>query len=231
MTSNKTTQSGLKKFRTKHPIIANLLAIIITGILLVWLVLLWLDHWTMHGSTSVVPDIKNRSFTEARSILELNDLDIEISDSIYDRTIAPGTVVESWPKAGAVVKQGRQVYVTITAFSPKQVTISMPLAGSVSQRQAVSYLRGIGISDIRIVYAPSEYPDLVLDARYGDTPLTVGSVIPVTSTVTLEVGTTPVYDEGFPTDSTDIYISGEAGDISHESPYDEVKSTFSEDGI
>ena len=97
-------------------------------------------------------------------------------------------MVESWPKAGAVVKEGRQVYVTVTAFSPKQVTISMPLSGNVSSRQAMSYLRGIGITDIRVENVPSEYADLVLGARYGDTPLSVGSVIPVTSTVTLTVG-------------------------------------------
>jgi len=52
----------------------------------------------------------------------------------------------------------------------------------------MSYLRGIGISDIRVETVPSEYVDLVVGARYGDTPLSVGSVIPVTSTVTLQIG-------------------------------------------
>ena len=146
------------------------------------------SFWTMHGATAVVPQVKQKSYAEAESILSANKLGIEISDSIYDRSMPPGTVVESWPKAGAIVKEGRQVYVTITAFSPKQVTISMPLTGNVSSRQAMSYLRGIGITDIRVVETPSEYVDLVLGARYGDTPLTVGSVIPVTSTVTLTVG-------------------------------------------
>ena len=67
----------------------------------------------------------------------------------------------------------------------------MPLTGNVSSRQAVSYLRGIGISDIKVEHVPSEYTDLVVGARYGDTPLSVGSVIPVTSTVTLSVGSGP----------------------------------------
>lgn len=217
------SKSTIKTFYTDHPVISNLILIALTGVLLTWGVLLWLDHWTMHGSTATVPDIRHRSYSEARSILQLHDLDIEISDSIYDRSLAPGTVVESWPKSGAVVKAGRQVYVTVTAFSPKQVTISMPLAGSVSMRQAMSYLRGIGLTDIRIVYVPSEFPDLVLKATYGDTHLTVGSVIPVTATVTLEVGSTPVQEE----DVFDEGITGLDEDSTANTGQEEATSTFS----
>lgn len=177
-----------RNFYRKHPVIANLILAVATGLVLLWAVMIFLDFWTFHGQTAVVPDIKHKSYALASDILGANKLSIEISDSVYDRSLAPGTVVESWPKAGAVVKEGRQVYVTVTAFSPKQVTISMPLSGNVSSRQAMSYLRGIGITDIRVENVPSEYADLVLGARYGDTPLSVGSVIPVTSTVTLTVG-------------------------------------------
>lgn len=186
---------SVKEFWTKHPIISNFILIIITGFIILWGVLLYLDSWTMHGATAVVPQVKHMTYNEARATLAANKLTIEISDSIYDRTLPPGTIVESWPKAGAVVKEGRQVYVTTTAFSPKNVSISMPLTGNVSSRQAISYLRGIGITDIRLVNVPSEYPDLVVGARYGDTPLKVGSVIPVTSTVTLEVGSGPAAAE------------------------------------
>lgn len=182
---------SFKDFYHKHPIISNLVFILAAGMILLWCVLIFLDFWTLHGSTAVIPSIRHKSYAEAEAALRANKLTIEISDSIYDPTYAPGTVIESWPKAGAIVKEGRQVYVTVTAFSPKQVTISMPLTGNVSSRQAVSYLRGIGISDIKVEHVPSEYTDLVVGARYGDTPLSVGSVIPVTSTVTLSVGSGP----------------------------------------
>lgn len=180
-----------RNFYRKHPVIANLIMAVAAGLVLIWAVMIFLDFWTFHGRTAVVPDIKHKSYSLASDILAANKLSIEISDSVYDRSLAPGTVVESWPKAGAVVKEGRQVYVTVTAFSLKQVTISMPLSGNVSSRQAMSYLRGIGITDIRVEHVPSEFVDLVLGARYGDTPLSVGSVIPVTSTVTLTVGNGP----------------------------------------
>lgn len=181
--------SKIKDFYKKHPLLSHIILMSLAGGILLWAVMLFLDVWTFHGRTAIVPDIKQKSYAEASAVLAANGLTLEINDSIYDRTLAPGTIVESWPKAGAVVKEGRQVYVTLTAFSPKQVTISMPLTGNVSVRQALSYLRGIGITDVRLEQVPSEFPDLVVGARYGDTPLTVGSVIPVISTVTLQVGT------------------------------------------
>lgn len=196
----KKTPGKFATFRRKHPIIYNFLLICLTGLGLLFVVSVFLDFWTMHGSTAVVPDIRNRNYIDARDILAANGLTIEISDSVYDRNAAPGIVLESWPKPGAVVKEGRNVYVTVTAFSPKSVTISMPLTGSVSSRQAVSYLRGIGINDIHLEQVPSDYPDLVMGARFGDTPLTVGMSLPVTSTVTLEIGTGPVE----PSDSLDV---------------------------
>ncbi len=63
-----------------------------------------------------------------------------------------------------------------------------------------------------MINVPSEFPDLVVGARYGDTPLTVGSVIPVTSTVTLEVGSAPVYEE----ESTDEFLDSESDAIAAE---------------
>lgn len=183
---------SIRDFYKRHRIFSTFILIGIVTMILLWGAMIFLDSWTMHGSTAVVPQVKNLPYAEAEAVLRANNLTIEINDSVYDRSMPPGTVVESWPKAGAVVKEGRQVYVTTTAFSPKQVTVSMPLTGNVSSRQAISYLRGIGISDIRLESVPSEFPDLVMGARYGDTPINVGTVLPVTSTVTLKVGSGPV---------------------------------------
>ncbi len=200
---------SFKDFYARHPFLSNVIFVFLATIIVLWGAMIFLDSWTFHGHTAIVPEIKGKSYDAARTALQVNNLSIEISDSIYDRNLAPGTVVESWPKAGAVVKDGRQVYVTITAFSPKQVTISMPLSGNVSSRQAMSYLRGIGITDVRLEHVPSEFADLVVGARYGDTPLSVGSVIPVTSTVTLQVG----MGYAVPEDSDSIAVADEMAEI------------------
>lgn len=199
---------AIKKFFGKHPIIANLLLIIATGMFLIWIALLFLDGWTHHGDDATVPTIKGLPYNEAAAALENADLSIEISDSIYDRHASPGTIIESWPKAGAVVKRGRQVYVTVTSFSPKMITLSMPVTG-VSSRQAISYLEALGINSIRIVSVPSQYTDLVEGAYCDGRTVGVGSQLPVTATVTLEVGSAPVSKP----DSLDAAIDDATGDI------------------
>ena len=177
----------IKAFNDNYPVIATLIYIVLVSIVLVWLGGLFVDLWTRHNSDATVPEIKNMTYAQAEAVLEKNGLSIEISDSIYDKNIAPGTIVESWPKAGSVVKRGRNIYVTVTAFSPRHVTITMPITG-VSSRQAVSYLTALGVSGIRFINVPSQYPDLVESAHADGRPIGVGSVISVDATVTLEVG-------------------------------------------
>ncbi len=178
----------IRTFYTNHPAWSALILIAVCSCVIVWGCLTFLNIWTRHGDNVAVPDIRHLSYTTAGETLKSHDLRIEISDSIYDKTYPAGTVIESWPRAGSVVKRGRSVYVTITAFSPKHVTVSMPVTG-VSVRQAASYLTALGVSAIRYVSVPSQYPDLVEGATVNGRPIGVGSVIPVNATVVLEVGT------------------------------------------
>lgn len=220
MNKKNTPTSGgnaLSRFNRRHPIVAALLMIALASCVLVWLALLFLDVWTVHGKTSTVPDVKGMSYAAASQMLKECDLDVEISDSIYDRSLQPGTVMEVWPRAGAVVKAGRAVYLTVTAFQPKRVTVTMPVTG-VSSRQAISYLESLGITAIRIVRIPSQYADLVEGATADGQPLTVGSTLPVTATVTLQVGTVPVeFIDPAAADSTSAF----------ENPETEVTEDFS----
>ena len=187
MTNNSSFINKIVAFYRRCPVWSNLILIAISAAILLWICLLFLDLWTHHGDNATVPEIKHLSYTEARDTLAKSGLSIEIADSIYDTSIAPGTIIESWPKAGAVVKAGRNIYVTITAFSPKEITITRPITG-VSARQAISYLNALGFNNIRMVNVPSEYPDLVQSAHSDNRPIGVGSMLPVSATITLEVG-------------------------------------------
>lgn len=179
--------SRIRGFLKRHPIIANLIYIVLAAIVLAYAAMIFLNVWTDHGHNAVVPQVKHLAYDDARRVLLDAGLGIEISDSIYERDVAPGTVIESWPKAGSVIKAGREVYVTVNAFSPKTVALTMPVTG-VSLRQAMSYLEALGITAIRVVNVPSQYPDLVEAATCDGRPIGVGSHISVASTVTLSVG-------------------------------------------
>lgn len=181
---NKKSKKG--NFISKHPIIFNLLLIVVVGFALLWGSLVWVDSWTGHGEYRIVPDVKGMPYSRAAEILEEADLIGEITDSVYDGSVAPGTVLVQTPKDSSKVKPNRKVYLTIASFSTKKV--SVPNLLDVSLRQAQSILEGLGLSDIRVVNVPSEYKDLVVGVKFNGLPLNAGTRIPLTATVTLEVG-------------------------------------------
>lgn len=178
--------SDNRNFMRRHPVWMNLILIIMVAVILTWLSSLFLDYWTDHGDERVVPNIKGLSYSQAQSVLREVDLNVEISDSVYDSSERPGIVIEQSPHRSAKVKPGRTVYLTIVAFSPKTVTI--PDISNVSLRQAQSIFEGLGIKRIKIVEVESEYRDLLLSAKYNGLPLNAGARIPVTAVITLEVG-------------------------------------------
>lgn len=170
----------------KH-ILINLGLMAVAGCVVIWLLLTWLDSWTAHGHYELVPEVKGLSYDEACRQLHEAGFSPELTDSLYDNKSRPGTVIEQNPKTGTKVKEGRVVYLTITAFSPKSVTL--PTLTDVSLRQARSVLEGLGINRISVVEVPSEFRGLVISVKRDGKPLTAGARIPVTAAVTLEVGT------------------------------------------
>lgn len=210
----------IKDFRAAHPLVSGLVIMAVVTLLILWGIMLFLNIWTHHGDDVTVPDVKHMSYLEARQKLHEADLEIAIADSVYDTSLLPGTIIEAVPKAGSLVKRGREIYVTMTAFSPRHVTISMPITG-VSSRQAASYLNALGIHAIRYVQVPSRYADLVESAHADGVPIGVGSVIPVNASVVLSVGVAKTEEPETAGDSEDEEVSAE------ESVKDDLSTGFS----
>lgn len=187
MSRNRNDDNTPKSFYRRHLLLCNLLMMCAVAIFLGFLCLFFIDIWTNHGNTTIVPEVRQKSFGEAVEILEANDLEVEIADSVYDTRLKPGEVKEVWPRPGATVKPGRTVFLTINSFQPQQVTVSMPLTG-VSSRQAQTYLESIKIKNIKIEYVPSNFPDLVEGAKYKGKNIVPGMQIPVNANVVLYVG-------------------------------------------
>ncbi len=174
------------QFFKKHPIIANLLYIVIIGVLILWATMVWLGWWTGHGEYREVPDVKGLSYENALDVLAEADMLAILSDSIFNTDAKPGIVMEQMPKSNSTVKPGRSVYLTINAYSPRTVTI--PNLTDMSLRQAQSIIEGLGIKNIRVVEVPSEYKDLVLNVKYNGLPISGGTRVPVSAALTIEVG-------------------------------------------
>ncbi len=174
------------QFFKKHPIIANLIYILLTGCVLLWITMLWLDSWTGHGEYREIPDVKGMTFEQASDALAEADLLAVLSDSVFKTDSKPGIVMDQVPKSNSTVKPGRAVYLTINAFSPRAVTV--PNLTDISLRQARSIIEGLGIKNIRVVEVPSAYADLVIAVKYNGLPISGGARIPVSAALTIEVG-------------------------------------------
>lgn len=159
---------------------------IIVAVAIGWLAMLWLDVWTRHDDTITVPPVKTLSYGEAAARLDQHGLVAVLSDSVYDKSTRPGTVIDQNPKVGTIVKEGREIYLTINAFSQKMV--SLPTLTDISLRQAKSILEGLEIKKVVEKRVPSDFKDLVLAVRYKGTRLSPGARVPVNATIELEVG-------------------------------------------
>ncbi len=62
----------------------------------------------------IVPDIINRSLTEAYGILKSSGLNIEVSGLEYSSAIPAGNIISQEPIGGSKVKQGRSIKVTVS---------------------------------------------------------------------------------------------------------------------
>lgn len=187
---NNPTTPEKKRGGFGRTLMINIGCMIVAGIVLAWLALLWLDVWTDHGEETPTPTVLGMSYPAASRILEQAGFTVEILDSVYDTTRPPGSVTDQTPKEGSMVKHGREIYLTVTASSPKMVTL--PRVTDVSERLARASLNSIGITKISTVVVPGEYKDLVVGVSVDGRRVNPGSRVPVTSRVTLEVSSGPV---------------------------------------
>lgn len=172
-------------------VVMNLLAMLAICIGLFLIISYWLDLWTHHGAEISVPDVKGMYYDEARALLEDQDFEVVLQDSVYEENIKPGSVVEQNPTSLAVVKPGRTVYLTINAFYPR--TIPFPTMTDISERQAMTTLEGIGFKNVTVHLVPSEYDGLVFGVLVNGKRIKPGTRVPLTARIVLEVGSTTGY--------------------------------------
>jgi beta-lactam-binding protein with PASTA domain len=82
-----------------------------------------LNIYTKHGKNQKVPDVKGKSFYDAKKLLSNSDLDYLVVDSTYRDGIPPLSIIDQQPRKGAYVKDGRKVYLTLNASQPPSVKI------------------------------------------------------------------------------------------------------------
>lgn len=154
--------------KIKTSIIANIVLMIIISCVIVVSISYMLGFYTKHNEEITIPNIKGLKIDKAIKKLSEKELDYEIVDSVYRNDLEHGIVIETLPKEGMNVKEGRKIYLTINSFSNMQGTI--PRIENMSSRQAIAQLNAVKFYNITIKEVDGDFDNLCLriESQNGD---------------------------------------------------------------
>lgn len=154
----------------------------------------WMKSYTHHGDGVDVPNVKGILYDDAQFELRQMDLDAIIIDSIYDKRLAPGIVVDQTPGAGSRVKSGREIYLTVNA--KHEPTMPLPnIIDNCSVREAEAKLMALGFKIGAPIFVEGT-KDWVLGVKVKGRSIQNGERVPISSPISLVVGNSEVeFDE------------------------------------
>lgn len=176
----------LVKKKNIRTIVINLLAMSAVLVAVPFIVLAWLDSYTLHGETIEVPDICGMQIEDAASALRSKNLDFEIVDHKYVKGAKDNEVLEQRPSAASKVKKGRKIELTMSSVHEPMQTVPSVI-DNCSLREAQARLRASGFKLGENVFVPGE-KDWVYSLLCGKDTLRNGMQIPAGSTVILVIG-------------------------------------------
>ena len=156
-------------------------------LILVFLSLQWLKSTTNHGEFVEVPDFSKMSVMEMREAVEEAGLRYQVLDSSdFNPDYPRFSILDQNPPAGNKVKSNRKIYFTVNPSGYKKV--SVPDIIQVTQRNATSMLRAVGLDVERVTYIDELGKDMVYRMKYKGKYLSPGDRLPKTSKVELICG-------------------------------------------
>ncbi len=140
--------------------------------------------YTKHGAELELPDVTEKSFDEAKTLLESKGFSvIKEFHFKYDPVYPAGTVLFQNPEPYAHVKKGRRIYLTLSAG---ERMVEVPRVIGSSERDAEFMLKRAGLATGEVFYEYSNYfPSGVVSLQSvtaGDT-LVENSVVDITVSI------------------------------------------------
>ena len=125
---------------------------VILSLFLLFIVIGLLKIYTRHGEAYVVPDLKGLTPGELNINEATRIFNFTVTDSVFDNSLLPGSIIKQNPSAGSKVKKGRTIYLTVVSYTPKMSI--MPELKDLTVRQAVTTLRTNGLKIRRLLFTP-----------------------------------------------------------------------------
>lgn len=213
-------------FIYKSHIMRNLLGMLLFIVLVIVALAVATSVYTRHGETVSIPDVSHMSAEDAFLTLEHAGLMPIVADSGYNRTMAAGAILLQQPAASAVVKAGREVYLTVNSTSSP--TLILPrVADNCDVNEAVARLSAMGFK-----VGPNEYmtgdKDWVLAVKCRGREIREGDRVPSDAVITLVVGNTDIeqaWDEMYEEEEKEAE-STEYGNFASQGPDNDNPTTF-----
>ncbi len=143
-------------------------------------------HWlTRHGKEMKVPNEVGKNVSVAVTELRGMHFDVWV-DSAYEPGMQALVVLKQAPDTGAVVKEGRMVFLTVNMTYPKM--IAMPNLVSLTYSSAVAILQNDKLIVGDTVYKPSISAGIVLEQRYKGKAINAGTQVAQGSKIDLVIG-------------------------------------------
>lgn len=169
-----------------HWIIRNLgLAVLLVVVLIVG-ASISLNLITRHGKYVTTPDFTNMSIAEAKAAAAEAKVGIKVTDSIFVKGLDGGVVYRQSPEAGATVKKGRSIFLTINSIVPKK--IAMPNLINYSFSEARAELRNRGLSVGHLKYMRDIATNRVLHQSMNGREIPAGEKVVSGSSIDLTLG-------------------------------------------
>ncbi|MDE3743941.1 PASTA domain-containing protein [Maribacter polysaccharolyticus] len=174
-------------FLRSRTFLIQLVLAFVVAVVLVIVTLRWLNSSTRHGEFIEVPDFAKMSVMDMRSAVEKAGLRYEVLDSAkYNPNYPRFSIIEQDPKAGTKVKEDRKIYLTVNPSGYKKVTV--PNIIQVTQRNASSMLKAVGLDVERVTYIDELGKDMVYQIKYKGKYIKPGDKLPKTSKIELICG-------------------------------------------
>ena len=176
---------GKENVFKRFPWMLHVLLMIGISVVILALVFLFIRIYARQGEEYELPDVVGSNIEAVKADNPV-DLDYVIMDSVFRPGEEGGRILTQDPKAGTMVKKGRKVYVTMTAYTPEDAV--MPELAGLTVRQAVNELIGSGLEVGRLKYVEDPYKNTIVDQTCKGKALYAGQQIERGSVVDLVVG-------------------------------------------
>lgn len=174
-----------ENFLKSHPWVLHLLLMLAITVVVLVLVFTFIKIYARQGQEYELPDVVGKNVAELQADNQL-ELDVVVMDSIFRPGQEGGLILTQDPKAGTMVKKGRKLYITMTAYTPEDAVL--PELAGLTVRQAVSELTAEGLEVGTLKFVEDPYKNIIVDQTCKGKTVYAGQQIERGSVIDLVVG-------------------------------------------